>query len=170
VLASVDMRIRAPDELELEALRTSQEEGPRVVPFLFSRNGDPGACDPIAEPGPLAHTNRDVVDAGRCFALLRVVEPEDLVAEEQERVVRPFADDVHAELLDEESTRLVAVPNAYVDMVESDQSKVPWRRSGGHDRHSPTKPYILSGTRARRRAAGSWVIRPPTGFLIWPVD
>jgi hypothetical protein len=72
-------------------------------------------------------------DAGSSLSLLRVVESQDLVADQKVSVVRTLSDHIHAELLDEKATRLVPVPDLDVQMVETDETEITRRRSGRHE-------------------------------------
>ena len=68
-----------------------------------------------------------MVEPGGFFALLWVVKSQDLVAEQEERVLGTFPQHVHAELLREEAGQLRAVGDPEVDVIEPDDPKVAWR-------------------------------------------
>jgi hypothetical protein len=111
--------VRTPHELDAEALGAPQEQGPRVLSFLFAGDHDSGATDAASQAGPFADAERDMVDSAEDLALLGVPEAQDLVAEQEEGVVRALPDDVHAELFDEEPLRLRPVADADVHVVEA---------------------------------------------------
>ncbi len=75
-----------------------------------------------------------MVDPVRAGALGRIPQAEDLVAEEEEGVVVAFADDVQAELLDEEAAGLGPVADPKVHVVEAEDLDV--RNGWGHARCS----------------------------------
>jgi hypothetical protein len=161
MLTGVHVRVRTPDELQAEALRTAKEQGPRFVPFLLARDRHPRTGDPVPEAGPLADSDRYVIDPGGGLALLGVSETQDLVTEHEEGVVRPLPNDVHAQLFHEEPTSLVPVADLDVHVVEPHQTKISGRWTGGHVRRSPPKPYILSV----RRKGPARVLRPSGGRI-----
>ena len=156
--AGVRAGVGPPDELYVEPLRTAKVERSGILALLLARDDDSGPADSAPQSGPLADAERDMVDPPERLALLRILETEDLVPEEQLRMVGAVPDDVHAELLDEESLRLgpVADPDRY--MIEPDQAEVPGGWMVGHGRatfvarysRSPCPSRDPGGQRSRR--------------------
>ena len=138
------MRVGSPDELDTEPLRAAQEQGARILPLLLPGDHDPGSADSAPQARPLADPEGDVVDPAEGVPLLGVVEPEHLVPEQEERVVRAFPDDVHSQLLDKESLRLRAVADSNVNVVETQKTEFPGGRVAGHERPTPS-PAICAG-------------------------
>lgn len=74
----------------------------------------------------------DAAEGGR--PLLRIPDAQDLVAEEEEGVVRTVSDDVHPELLDEEPACFDSILDTHIDMVEAEE---PEFARGGLGWHGP---------------------------------
>lgn len=142
------MRIRSPDQLDPDPLGPPEVERTRVFSLLFSGDHDPGPSHAALQAGPFADTEREVIDAARPLILPDVPETEDLVAQEEERMVRALPDDVHPELFHKEPLRLRSVLYLEVDVVEPHQSELA---RGGLGRHGEARHLLryIGSVRAR---------------------
>lgn len=145
----VHVRVGTPDELDAQALGAAEEQRTRILPFFLARDDHPGSTDPASEPGPFAHSERDVIDTGRSRTVLGVPQAQDLVAEKKEGVVGALSDHVHPKLLDEEATRLDPVLDPNVHVVEAEEPKVS---RGDLVRHDPPRlsPRYIGSVRVTR--------------------
>ena len=73
------------------------------------------------------------------------MEPEHLVAEQEEGMVGALPDDVHPQLVDEEVAGLHAVPKPQVDVVEPGEPKVLRQRC--HEIYRPANAVGLREVR-----------------------
>lgn len=85
-----------------------------------------------------------MVEAAERLSILGVPQAEDLISEQQERVIRAFADHVHSELLDEEPLRLGPVADPDVDVVEPEETEFSGRGTARHARPTNARRYSRS--------------------------
>ena len=71
-----------------------------------------------------------MVEAAERLSILGVPQAQDLISEQQERVIRAFADHVHAELLDEKPLRLGPVAEPGRRRGRTREDRILWARGG----------------------------------------
>jgi len=146
VVGGVMARVRTIDEFDGETLRPSEEQRAGVVALLLPQDDDARAPHAVAQPGPLRDPEREVIDAADRRVRRRVPEPQHLIPEEEEAVLRPLPDRFEAELVDEEPPGLLPVPNAEVDVVEPEDLDLGGRWCHGDLlARSPRLPSSVSG-------------------------
>lgn len=115
----VAVGVRTVDQLDIEPAGSLEEERAGVVAVLLSRDVRPARVEPRADPLGALEAERDMVHPGELVAAFGVAEPEYLVAEEKEGVIRALAQDVGAERFDEEGGELRSIPDIEIDVVEA---------------------------------------------------
>ncbi len=123
----VAMGFRSPNEFDPKSFWTFEEQRARVVPFLLARDDHTGPFETAAKARPVLDSKGDVVDPVRRPSVGGVSKAEDLVAEEEKRMVRPFPNHIQSELIDEESSGLSPMCDAHVDVVKPEEPEVSRR-------------------------------------------
>lgn len=118
-MLGVARRLGPVDEFDLHAVGPLDEERAGLLALLLPGDEDPRALDLVAQSGPLPNAQGEVVQAPQGMPGRGVVQPQDVVAHEQERVLGTVGQEGEAQPLDEEVPGRGTVGHLYVDVVDT---------------------------------------------------